>query len=235
MEAMSLALLANSDLVTQYMGMVVRAGLGNSCALAQADERSRALNILGVRPTDVASGASGVVAGLADGMLVRLDGAAADGALIYLSAATAGLGTAAAPDVPVVLGKCYHTHVVAGVTYAELVMVTAPPKVPPGIIDIPGASYQVTDAASSDLCSMVELGSDDPVTVTVPKQATTPLPVGFASNFQQKGAGKVTFAPEDGAVTIEPAGTLSISAQWKAASLIKIGPDSWALVGSLGS
>jgi hypothetical protein len=57
--------------------------------------------------------------------------------------------------------------------------------------------------------------------------------VGDTINIQQVGSGQVTFAPEDGSVTIEPSGTLSISAQWKAATLVQTAANTWSLIGSL--
>jgi len=101
---------------------------------------------------------------------------------------------------------------------------------------VSGTTYALLAADSYEQgTSLVTLSNDNPITVTVPKQATTAIPVGQTFNFQQIGAGKVTFAVEDGDVTINPAATLAISAQWKAATLVKTATNVWSLIGSLSA
>lgn len=99
-----------------------------------------------------------------------------------------------------------------------------------------GTTYTLAAADSYEAgTSLVTLANADPITVTVPKQATVPIDVGQSFNFQQILAGQVTFAPADGDVTINPVATLKISAQWKAATLVKTATNVWSLIGSLSA
>jgi hypothetical protein len=99
-----------------------------------------------------------------------------------------------------------------------------------------GTTYAVVAAdAYEQGRALTTLENANPITVTVPKQATTAIDVGQTFNFQQIGAGQVTFAAEDGDVTINPAATLKISAQWKGATLVKTATNVWSLIGSLSA
>lgn len=98
-----------------------------------------------------------------------------------------------------------------------------------------GTTYQLALTDSSNQCALVIFDSANPVTVTVPKHATTSFAVGTTINTQQVGAGQVTFAPEDGTVTLNPASTLKISAQWKEVTLVQTALNVWSLLGSLSA
>jgi hypothetical protein len=118
-----IASLVNGDVSTQILGSVVRRGLApNSCVVALADSVPHSSDLLGARLGSVNAGASGPLTGFVGGMVVALDGAAADGDSIYLSASTAGRGTNVAPVVAVHLGTAYRTYQVSGVWYAELIV-----------------------------------------------------------------------------------------------------------------
>lgn len=120
---MSIAQILNSDLVTQYRGMIVRQGLEpNSCLLAQADSQAHAALLLGTRLGDVADGNSGPLGAFASGMVVRLEGTATAGDSIYLSASAGGVGTNVAPAYPVLLGKGYNVYQEDGIWYAQLLV-----------------------------------------------------------------------------------------------------------------
>jgi len=99
-----------------------------------------------------------------------------------------------------------------------------------------GTTYTLaaTDAYEAG-CALVTLSNAAGITVTVPKNATIPIAVGVAINCQQIGAGQVTFAPEDGAVTINPVATLKLTAQWAGATLIQTAANVWSLIGSLSA
>jgi geranylgeranyl pyrophosphate synthase len=98
-----------------------------------------------------------------------------------------------------------------------------------------GTTYALVAADAYPDTSMVTLSNAAAITVTVPKQATTDIAVGQIFNLQQVGAGQVTFAAEDGDVTINPAGTLKIATQWGAASLVKTATNVWSLIGALSA
>lgn len=118
---MALALFVNGDGVAQVAGSVVRFGaLAGTCYLAQADSLANCQDLIGTRLADVAPGASGTVGNLTDGMVAALDGVAVAGDLVYLSAATAGRGTATPPTIKVILGRAYDVQLVSGTYYARL-------------------------------------------------------------------------------------------------------------------
>jgi hypothetical protein len=73
----------------------------------------------------------------------------------------------------------------------------------------------------------------NPVAVTIPKNSAVSIPVGHKFECAAGGAGKVTFAPVDGDVTLTPATTRSISAVDKGVTLIQTAANTWLLVGSL--
>jgi len=99
-----------------------------------------------------------------------------------------------------------------------------------------GTTYTVQASDSYQAgTALVTLSNVAAITVTVPKQATTAIPVGSVVNFQCVNTGLPTFAPEDGDVTINPAATLKIAAQWGAASLVKTATNVWSLIGLLSA
>ena len=101
----------------------------------------------------------------------------------------------------------------------------------PSINNQTGTTYTVT---SADELAIVICTNASAITVTVPKDATDNLPVGYITNIFQGGAGQVTVAPEDGAVTVNSALTLSTRAQYSSVSLIKVAANSFYLIGDQG-
>ena len=73
------------------------------------------------------------------------------------------------------------------------------------------------------------------IIATVPKHSVVAFPVGCTIPIQQTGAGQLAIAPVDGDVTINPAATLKISEQWKAAQLTQTAENVWSLIGSLSA
>ncbi|MEN6547408.1 MAG: phage tail protein, partial [Armatimonadia bacterium] len=69
------------------------------------------------------------------------------------------------------------------------------------------------------------------VTITVPPESSVAFTVGTEIHVMQAGAGTVSFLAGSG-VTINAVG-LSISAQWRAATLKKVAADTWDLFGAL--
>jgi hypothetical protein len=99
-----------------------------------------------------------------------------------------------------------------------------------------GTTYVLAAADSYEQgTALITLTNANPITVTVPKNSAVAIAVGQSFNCQQIGAGQVTFAPVDGDVTINPAATLTISAQWKAATLVKTATNVWSIIGSLSA
>ena len=115
---------------------------------------------------------------------------------------------------------------------------TGPTGPGPGPLSInaqTGTTYQFALTDDESQCALITFDNANPITVTVPKNSTVAFTVGTVINTQQIGSGQVTFAPEDGTVTLDPASTLKISAQWKAVSLTQIAANVWSLIGSLSA
>jgi hypothetical protein len=95
-----------------------------------------------------------------------------------------------------------------------------------------GTSYTLV---LTDAYKLVTMSNASANTLTIPKNATTALPVGYRVDVAQFGAGKTTIAPEDGAVTIRyPAtDTLSLAERYAACSLVQVAANEWLLVGRM--
>lgn len=118
---MAYAAFVNADLVTQARGAIVRTGATGQCLLAQADTLAHVANLLGTRLADVLTTASGQIGAFDEpGQLIRMDAAPAVGAVVYVSAATPGVGTTTKPAIAVPVGTCYEATNVAGVDYAAV-------------------------------------------------------------------------------------------------------------------
>jgi len=71
------------------------------------------------------------------------------------------------------------------------------------------------------------------ITLTIPPNGTVAYGIGTQINIMQLGAGQVTITP-GAAVTIRSAGSkLKTSAQYAAATCVKIASDTWVAVGNL--
>lgn len=77
----------------------------------------------------------------------------------------------------------------------------------------------------------ITLDNTSAITLTVPTNASVAFPVGAQIHLQQANTGQVTVSPAGG-VTVNGIGTKLIE-RWSAATLIKIGTDTWTLIGSI--
>jgi hypothetical protein len=95
-----------------------------------------------------------------------------------------------------------------------------------------GTTYTL---ALSDAFKIVTLSNASAITVTVPKNATVAIPVGWRADFYWLGVGKPTFAPEDGAVTLEHpvSDTLAMAERYSFCTLVKRDTDTWAVIGRM--
>lgn len=119
---MAYASFINANVGTQSRGTIVRAGAPGQCLLAQADILANAQKLLGVRLGDVLSGASGPFGSFCEpGARIRLAAPANINDVIYLSAATPGVGTTTPPSIPIALGICYEVVNISGVDYADII------------------------------------------------------------------------------------------------------------------
>jgi len=84
----------------------------------------------------------------------------------------------------------------------------------------------------SDAGKLVTLSNASAITLTIPPNSSVAYATGTRIDFIQIGAGQVTVAGGTG-VTVNSTPTLKFRAQHSAASCIKIGTDTWQLVGDL--
>ena len=83
----------------------------------------------------------------------------------------------------------------------------------------------------ADNGKLVTLSNASAITLTVPTNASVAYPTGAQVNIEQIGAGQVTVVGDTG-VTVNGTGT-KLRTQWSAATLVKLGTDSWTLIGDL--
>lgn len=100
----------------------------------------------------------------------------------------------------------------------------------PGINNQTGTAYTVV---ASDELKLIRCTNAAAITVTVPPESTTSLPIGFITHIYQAGAGQVTISPGSG-VTIRHPTTLKTRVQYASLSLIKIATNEFQVVGDAG-
>jgi hypothetical protein len=83
----------------------------------------------------------------------------------------------------------------------------------------------------TDNGKLITLDNANPITLTVAPNSTYAFAIGAQVNIQAIGAGQVTVAAGSG-VTVNGTGT-KLRVQWSAATLVKMGTDSWTLIGDL--
>jgi hypothetical protein len=83
----------------------------------------------------------------------------------------------------------------------------------------------------ADNGKLVTLSNASAITLTVPTNASVAYATGAQINIQAIDAGQVTVVGDTG-VTVNGTGT-KLRAQWSAATLVKLGTDSWTLIGDL--
>ena len=83
----------------------------------------------------------------------------------------------------------------------------------------------------ADNGKLVTLSNASAITLTVPTNASVAYPTGAQINIEAIGAGQVTVVGDTG-VTVNGTGT-KLRTQWSAATLVKLGTDSWTLIGDL--
>jgi hypothetical protein len=83
----------------------------------------------------------------------------------------------------------------------------------------------------ADNGKLVTLSNASAITLTVPTNASVAYPTGAQINIEAIDAGQVTIVGDTG-VTVNGTGT-KLRTQWSAATLVKLGTDSWTLIGDL--
>lgn len=87
--------------------------------------------------------------------------------------------------------------------------------------------------ALADAVRIVEMNSASANNLTVPLNSSVAFPIGTQILVAQYGAGQTTFVPTGGVTIRSDAGKLKITAQYGAATLVKVGTDEWYLFGNL--
>lgn len=95
-------------------------------------------------------------------------------------------------------------------------------------------SFQNADytLALSDAGTVVEMGSSNPITLTVPANASVAFPVNTVIELTQTGTGQLTIAAAVG-VTLRTPASLTTRAQYSSIGLRKRSTDIWIVSGDL--
>lgn len=83
---------------------------------------------------------------------------------------------------------------------------------------------------------IIEVNSSNPVTITIPANATDPFEVGVIVGIFQYGTGTVTIAPASGVILLSPVnttGSRTLAGRYVEASIRQRAVDEWVLAGSL--
>lgn len=96
-----------------------------------------------------------------------------------------------------------------------------------------GTSYTL---AVADGFKLVTMTNSSPNTLTIPKNATVAIPVGWRVDVAQFGSGQTTIAGEDGTVLIHypsSTDTLKLAERYAGLSLVQHAANEWWLVGRM--
>lgn len=97
----------------------------------------------------------------------------------------------------------------------------------PGVVNSSDTTYNIT---ATDENKLLLFDAGTTVSVNVPLEATTSLPIGFITHVHQGGLGEVLFVAEFG-VSINSASSLETRTQYSALSIFKVAENSWVVVG----
>ena len=121
-----------------------------------------------------------------------------------------------------------HTHISGDITdLTETInnLINAAQR--PTVITTALTAYELDEL---DENALIVFTADTAVTISIPLNATVPLPIGMTTHLHQNGAGTLTISPAVG-VTANAGVSLSSRAQYAALSIMKIAEDEWAVVG----
>lgn len=103
-----------------------------------------------------------------------------------------------------------------------------------GHIDILDRTSNYTLSLSDD-GKLIQMNVSSANSVTIPLNSSAAFPVGTQITVVQAGTGQTTIVAADPGVTINVTPGLKLRARWSAASLIKLGTNSWLVTGDLTS
>jgi hypothetical protein len=82
---------------------------------------------------------------------------------------------------------------------------------------------------------VMEMGSANANTVTIPSNASTPFSIGVMLEIFQAGVGATTIVGASGVTLRTPTGGATIQGQWGTATLRKRGTNEWVVAGLVGA
>jgi hypothetical protein len=82
----------------------------------------------------------------------------------------------------------------------------------------------------ADNNKIVTLDNVNPITLTVPTNASVPYPIGAEINLYNKGVGQVSIVGDTG-VTVYSSSGSNLRVQYSLATIIKLDTDTWVLIG----
>lgn len=94
-------------------------------------------------------------------------------------------------------------------------------------------TFVLADGSPAGGNPLVTLDNASPVAVTVPLNSSVAFPIGTQIDIMQLGAGAVTVAGDVGVTVNSKEGNLTLADQYVSATLVKIGTNSWVLLGDL--
>jgi hypothetical protein len=83
--------------------------------------------------------------------------------------------------------------------------------------------------------NVIEMGSANANSVTIPTNASVPFSIGVVVEIFQAGAGATTILAASGVTLRTPTGGATIQGQWGTATLRKRGTNEWVLAGLVGA
>ena len=89
------------------------------------------------------------------------------------------------------------------------------------------------DLVLSDAGKLIEMNNGSANTINVPTNSSQPFPIGTKIDIVQTGTGQTSIAAAGGVTLNSSNGSLSLSGQWSAATLVKRATDTWILIGGL--
>ncbi|NGX99385.1 MAG: hypothetical protein G4V63_30570 [Candidatus Afipia apatlaquensis] len=98
------------------------------------------------------------------------------------------------------------------------------------INQIAGSTYTFVAGDAGNVCQFYSASA---VTATIPPNSSVPFPFGTQIDLIQTGTGKVTLAQGSGVTIVSITSYKSLSAQYAAATLLKLDTNVWQLSGSL--
>jgi hypothetical protein len=87
----------------------------------------------------------------------------------------------------------------------------------------------------SDNERLIEMNNANANNLTIPLNSSVAFPIGTKIDILQTGAGQTTIVPTSGVTVNSNEGSLKLTGQWSAATLIKRGTNAWVLIGSITS